>query len=112
MAEKAIGQGDLFRPPPSIRGETTIGGKDLWRCPRRLVWTTDPEDLFLSDAELMAKYGPACDAEGNIFPADTPLVISPDILAMSYEELRAKVLGDFDEANSDSGPPANRRRKA
>jgi hypothetical protein len=99
MAEKAIGQGDLFRPAPSILGETTIGGKDVWYCPRTCRWTTDPEDLFLSDAQLMAKYGPACDAEGNIFPADAPLVISPDIMAMSYEELRAKVLGEFDEAN-------------
>ena len=52
-------QPDLFIPPPMIQGETNASGRDVWYCRRRMVWTIDPADLFLDDAALLKKYGPA-----------------------------------------------------
>lgn len=49
---------DLFKPEPMIKGSTNASGKDVYYCRRRLVWTTDPEDLYLTDIQLYQKYGP------------------------------------------------------
>jgi hypothetical protein len=86
-------QPDLFAPPPPmIRGETNLSGRDVWYCRRTCRWTTDPEDLSLSDAELMVKYGPA-------WPLQTEEQLEPcaDALAMGEAALREKVLREFDE---------------
>jgi hypothetical protein len=50
---------DLFSPTPAISGKTNGSGQDVYYCKRRLVWTTDPEDLGLDDEELRRKYGPS-----------------------------------------------------
>lgn len=31
-----------FVRPPDIRGETTIGGIDLWYCPKTCCWVSTP----------------------------------------------------------------------
>lgn len=56
-------QPDLFIPTPTISGETNASGRDVWYCRRRMTWTVDPADLFLTDAQLLAKYGPAVSPE-------------------------------------------------
>lgn len=50
-------QPDLFIPTPDIPAGTTVAGDAVWYCRRRAVWTTDPADLFLTDEQLVAKYG-------------------------------------------------------
>lgn len=55
---------DLFSPPPMISGSTNGSGRDVWYDFRRCNWTTDPIDLFLSDDQLIAKYGEARAADG------------------------------------------------
>lgn len=47
-------QPDLFMPVPMIRGETTIGGRDVWYDRARMNWTTDPNELSMSDDALRA----------------------------------------------------------
>lgn len=57
-----------FYPPPMISGTTNVSGRDVWYDRRRCAWTTDPEDLFLSNEALLAKYGPA--TSSNLLPED------------------------------------------
>ena len=46
---------NLFTPEPAIRGENSGGGKDVFYCRRRMVWTVDPAELTLSDDEIKAR---------------------------------------------------------
>jgi hypothetical protein len=54
-------QTDLLRPNPMIPAATSFMGVDIWRDPRTCRMTSDVEDLFLTDAQLIAKYGRAGD---------------------------------------------------
>jgi hypothetical protein len=48
-------QPDLFAPPPPmIRGETNIPGRDVWYDRRTCTWTTDPSELLMDAAALRA----------------------------------------------------------
>lgn len=51
-------------PPPDIQGSTNLSGRDLWYDRARCVWITDPFDAWLSDDQLMKKYGPAIKESG------------------------------------------------
>jgi len=46
-------------PEPDILGSTNASGRDVWYDRARCRWTTDPFDLWLSDEQLLQKYGPA-----------------------------------------------------
>lgn len=46
-------------PPPDIPGSTNGSGRDLWYDRARCTWTPDPFDAWLSDDQLLKKYGPA-----------------------------------------------------
>lgn len=52
-------QMDLFLPLPDIPAGSSASGKPLWYDRRRCVWTTNPDDLFLTDEQLIEKYGAA-----------------------------------------------------
>lgn len=65
MKPLALDQPDLFRPAPMISGKTNMSGRDIWYCRRRMVWTIDVEDLFLTDVQLLTKYGPAFEDDGS-----------------------------------------------
>lgn len=49
----------LFIPEPDIPGTTNASGRDVWYDCARCMWVVDPFDAFLSDAQLLQKYGPA-----------------------------------------------------
>lgn len=49
----------LFIPEPMIPAAASAGGRDLWYDYGRCVWVADPFDAFLSDEQLLQKYGPA-----------------------------------------------------
>lgn len=59
------GQLDLFTPPPMILGSTNASGRDVWFDRARSMWTLDPFDAWLSDEQLVAKYGAAVDKQST-----------------------------------------------
>lgn len=46
-------------PEPMIAGADNASGRDVWYDRARCMWTVDPFDLWLSDEQLLLKYGPA-----------------------------------------------------
>ncbi len=61
----------LFIPEPDISGSTNASGRDLWYDRARCMWTPDPFDAWLSDEQLLKKYGTAA-------PERQPGQFSPD----------------------------------
>lgn len=47
-------------PLPDIPADTNASGRDVWFDRARNVWVSDPFDAWLSDDQLLKKYGPAC----------------------------------------------------
>lgn len=46
-------------PDPMIPAATNAAGRDVWYDRARCMWTHDPFDIWLSDEQLLKKYGPA-----------------------------------------------------
>lgn len=52
-------QQDLFISEPDIAAGTTLSGEPVWYDRRNCRWTIDPEDLWLTEEQLLQKYGSA-----------------------------------------------------
>ena len=63
--EDALMQMDLFIPEPDIKAGTTLSGQPVWYDRRNCRWTTDPADLFLTEDELLRKYGSSVRAKNG-----------------------------------------------